>query len=94
MGIKLKQFMIVLDNRSGVYRPGDVVSGQCILQLDGEMHLNQLIIKLKGKATTSWTESKSVTNSEGKSETQQVTIDSHHKCVELVYNPGSGQYFY
>ena len=79
-----------MDNPTGVYRPGDMVSGQVVIQLDGEMHLNQLDIKLKGKAKCSWKETKSVTNAEGKSENQEVTIDSKHKCCELIYSPGKG----
>ncbi|XP_054155749.1 arrestin domain-containing protein 3-like [Oppia nitens] len=56
MVIKLKTFTLVLDRPGAVYRPLDVLSGQCILQLDGEMHLSQLTITMKGRAECEWTE--------------------------------------
>ncbi|CAG2166783.1 unnamed protein product [Oppiella nova] len=60
MGLKVRTFALVLDRPAAVYRASEVVSGQCVLALDGDMHLSQLTITLKGEAECEWTEQKTV----------------------------------
>jgi hypothetical protein len=65
MGLKVRTFALVLDRPAAVYRASEVVSGQCVLALDGDMHLSQLTITLKGEAECEWTEQKTVHQSHG-----------------------------
>ena len=94
MGIKLKTFAIVLDKPQPVYIPGEVVSGQCVVFLEGQMNLSQLTIKLKGMAECQWHEPHTHTHrdSDGKSHTrtEQRRIHSCHHCIDLNYSPGAG----
>ena len=94
MGIKLKTFEIILDRHQPVYTPGEVVTGQCIVFLEGQMNLSQLTIKLKGKAECKWTDAKTFIWSDGSGQSHTRTEPrgrhSTHKCVDLNYSPGAG----
>ena len=93
MGIKLKQFVFALD-RPPVYTAGELVTGYCLIGLDGQMNLDQLVITLEGVAHCRWTESYTVstTGSNGKSttRTQTRTVSSTSVFLDLNYNPGRG----
>ncbi|CAG2107044.1 unnamed protein product [Medioppia subpectinata] len=85
MGIKLKTFAIILDKPDAIYRTSDVISGQCIIGLDGKMQLDQLKIKLRGRAECEWTEERQVTetNDEGETTTETVIDKFHNKDKHL-----------
>ena len=92
MGIKLKQFVFALD-RPPVYRAGDLVTGYCIIELDGHMNLGQLVITLEGNAHCAWSESHSrPIYREGKrvSYSETKIISSNYNIITLSYNPGQG----
>ncbi len=94
----IKTFVIVVDKPQPIFIPGEVVSGQCVIQLDGQMHLSQLYIKLIGKAECNWTETEHRTergtDGKNRSTTHQRTIHSCHKCLNLMYYPGNGEQFH
>jgi hypothetical protein len=54
--IKLKNFMIVCDRQQPVYRPGEIISGNCVINLKGELDLKQLDIRLFGCSKAKWSE--------------------------------------
>ena len=86
---------LVLDSPQVGYRPGDYVRGQCVMQLENELPLNKLFIKLKGKARTEWTTERAVseTDSEGKTTTRTETVhhSERHYCMDLLCRPIDGQ---
>ena len=54
MGIKIKSVEIVLDSPSNVFIPDQIICGQCLISMKGQMSSSQLFIKLKGKAECKW----------------------------------------
>lgn len=94
MGIKLNSVEITLDSPSNVFIPGQIISGQCLISLNGQMSSSQLSIKLKGKAECKWEESysESYTDSEGKShsETKYRTLYSCHYSVDMEHSTSTG----
>ncbi|XP_061172552.1 arrestin domain-containing protein 17-like [Saccostrea echinata] len=54
--VKLKSFNIDLDNKTGVYMPGQTVSGKTILELETEMELREIRLECDGKAHVAWSE--------------------------------------
>ena len=97
MGVKLNSVTIALDNPSNVFIPGQNISGQCMISLDGQMNLNQLSIKLKGKAECEWeeeyTEYYTDSNGESQSESKTRTIRSEEYVVNMEYSPGKSMKF-
>ncbi|CAG2100508.1 unnamed protein product [Medioppia subpectinata] len=91
--MKLKTFAVVLDKPDATYRCGEVVSGQCVLVLEGELHLSQLTIALRGEAVCEWTEARQVSErgADGKQRSRQETVrhHGHHQCLDLHYCPGN-----
>ncbi|KAI1296545.1 Arrestin domain-containing protein 3 [Halotydeus destructor] len=59
---RLKSFEIVLNNNKNVYYPNDEVRGKCVLELRGELKLNEIRIFMRGLAKVHWSESKSTGN--------------------------------
>ncbi|CAH1797054.1 unnamed protein product [Owenia fusiformis] len=56
---KLKCFEIIFDENRTVYHPGELVKGQCIVELKGDMKMRALRIFMRGVAKVHWTESRS-----------------------------------
>ncbi|XP_064653310.1 arrestin domain-containing protein 3-like isoform X2 [Lineus longissimus] len=56
---KLKCFEIVLNENKTVYHPGERVSGQCVVELKGDMRMRALRVFMRGVAKVHWTESRS-----------------------------------
>lgn len=56
---KVKCFDIMFSENKTVYHPGDQVSGQCILELKGDMKMRALRMFMRGVAKVHWTESRS-----------------------------------
>lgn len=56
---KIKCFEIIFSNNKSVYHPGDKVSGQCIVELKGDMRMRALKVFMRGIAKVHWTESRS-----------------------------------
>ncbi|KAF6037138.1 ARRDC3 [Bugula neritina] len=58
---KLKSFRIILSSEEPAYYPGDVVEGQCEIQIaEGEFSIKSLAITLRGYTKVHWTESRNV----------------------------------
>ena len=92
MGNNLNKFEIVLDRPQPVYKPGEEVTGQCIVILETRMDLAQLSIKLKGRGESQWKDSDKFTwkDEKGKShvQTEEISRHSKHNCVNLNCIPG------
>ncbi|KAK2151123.1 hypothetical protein LSH36_375g06020 [Paralvinella palmiformis] len=56
---KLKCFEIVFSENKTVYHPGEQVTGQCIVELKGDMKMRALRVFMRGVAKVHWTESRS-----------------------------------
>lgn len=56
---KVKCFDIVFSENKTVYHPGEQVTGQCILELRGDMKMRALRMFMRGVAKVHWTESRS-----------------------------------
>jgi len=82
--IKLQSLVIVCDRPQPVYGPGEIISGNCVITLNGELNLSQLELKLEGCAEVKWTESYGrYTN----------TYHAIHPFIEIIYFPSSGKKF-
>ena len=58
---KLKAFRIVLTNDEPAFYPGEVIHGQCEVEVsDGEISLKFLAVTLRGFSKVHWTESRNV----------------------------------
>jgi len=84
--IQLKRLEIVCDKSEKVYRPGDVITGYCAIQLDGKLDLNQLVIKLRGCAEVRWAESVEF-------ESHIVSCYANHQLIRQSYFPDSCKRF-
>ena len=89
MGIKLKSFIIVVDRPQAVYGPGDSVTGNCLIDLEGSMNLSQLTIKLKGVAECHWSVNRVGHQGVGVNDTRR--IHAKQILVNLLYSPGLGE---
>ena len=56
---KLKCFDIVFSDNKTVYHPGERVTGQCVVELKGDMKMRALRVFMRGVAKVHWTESRS-----------------------------------
>ncbi len=56
---KLKCFEIIFTDTKSVYYPGERVTGQCIVELKGDMKMRALRIFMRGVSKVHWTESRS-----------------------------------
>jgi len=59
----LKDLLIRFDQPMRVYFPGDVVSGQVLVNLTKEKSFKKIQVELVGKGTVEWTEQRTVNNS-------------------------------
>jgi len=80
--IQLQSFVIVCNKPQPVYGPGEIISGNCVITLNGELDLRQLEIKLEGCAEVKWTETHNK---------HSTTYHATHPCIEMIYSPGSGE---
>jgi hypothetical protein len=103
--IQLQSFALVCDRPQPVYRPGEVISGHCVIYLNGEMSLTQLEIKLHGCAEVKWTETERRNSGHvnhhrvgdhhhNDSHNHIVTYHATHPCIDQTYYPGSGESFF
>jgi hypothetical protein len=81
--IKLKNFMIACDRQQPVYRPGEIISGNCVINLKGELDLKQLDIRLYGCSKTEW-------NGKVGDETTK-SYCSKYTIIDKTYFLGSGE---
>lgn len=51
---KAIRFEIVLDRKSKIYHPGDVVSGQCLIDLKENLKFRKVVVEFHGEAWTNW----------------------------------------
>ena len=56
---KLKCFEILFTDNKTVYHPGERVTGQCVVDLKGDMKMRALRVFMRGVAKVHWTESRS-----------------------------------
>ena len=92
MGKNLNSFEIVLDRPQPVYKPGEEVTGQCVVILETQMSMVQLSIELKGKAKCQWEGDYDFTWIDEKGiiqfQTEPRSRHSNHQCVNLNCIPG------
>lgn len=74
-------FEIALDRKSKIYHPGEVVSGQCLIELRREgLKFRKVVVEFHGEAWTSWQETELYTISHKNEEVY------FHKETELLGN--------
>ncbi|KAK7861784.1 hypothetical protein R5R35_011957 [Gryllus longicercus] len=102
--MSVQKFEIKFDNPTCVYYVGQQVSGSATLITTKEKKIRGICLRVKGAADVYWTESRSVTGSDGNSETQTVTYSAHElyahieiwlvgsPCGEMMLPPGKHTY--
>ena len=55
---KLKNIEIYFDNNKSVYYPGDILSGNIMIETRGELRINALKVFIRGIGKVHWTETK------------------------------------
>lgn len=55
---KLKNIEIYFDNNKNVYYPGDILSGNILIETKGELKINALKVYIRGIGKVHWTETK------------------------------------
>nr|XP_039254095.1 arrestin domain-containing protein 17-like isoform X2 [Styela clava] len=53
--VKPKQFKLILNDEKTVYFPGNMISGQLVIELDNPMKMEAIAIKFIGQAYVHWT---------------------------------------
>ncbi|XP_016939599.4 arrestin domain-containing protein 17 [Drosophila suzukii] len=81
----LKGCEIQLDNPWNTYYAGQTVNGQVIFTFDSPKKVRGIIIRFLGEANTEWTEEKSVTTSEGKTENEVTQLKGHEEYFKIQY---------
>jgi hypothetical protein len=76
--IQLEKFEIQLNGNRKVYYNNNQINGICLIQLNGELDLKQLKIRLNGEALAKWSERESIVQK--RAETYQ------HKFICLALN--------
>ncbi|XP_037948386.1 arrestin domain-containing protein 17 [Teleopsis dalmanni] len=83
MGIKGCE--IQLDNPWNTYYAGQTVNGQVKITFDAPKKVRGIIIRFLGEANTEWSETRSVTNSEGKTEDETEYLKGHEEYFQIQY---------
>lgn len=81
----LKGCEIQLDNPWNTYYAGQTINGQVNLTFDSPKKVRGIIIRFLGEANTEWSESKRVTNSEGKDEEETEHLTGHEEYFQIQY---------
>jgi len=76
--IQLQHFAIIVERTPSIYRTGDLISGTVVIQLSGELNLNQLEIKLEGMAQVKWSERESYNNTHIGTDICSVNVGNLH----------------
>ena len=77
--IKLKDFQIQLEEPERVFLPGDLVSGQLLVNLSEEITFSKIQVQLVGRGDVHWTETVPVPL------TPQVNKRSNISCISANY---------
>ncbi|XP_033634864.1 uncharacterized protein LOC117296101 [Asterias rubens] len=83
---RLKALAIAFDSNTNVFSPGDVISGQVIVQVrdqdqEGLKNVQGIWVKVKGKAKTKWT----TTNNYGDAGTSTVTHTNKERYFDTIF---------
>ncbi|XP_039969918.1 arrestin domain-containing protein 17 [Bactrocera neohumeralis] len=81
----LKGCEIQLDNPWNTYYAGQTINGQVKLTFDSAKKVRGIIIRFLGEANTEWSETKTVTTSEGKTEQETETLRGHEEYFQIQY---------
>uniref|UniRef100_A0A1I8PWC6 Arrestin C-terminal-like domain-containing protein n=1 Tax=Stomoxys calcitrans TaxID=35570 RepID=A0A1I8PWC6_STOCA len=81
----LKGCEILLDNPWNTYYAGQTVNGQVNLTFDSAKKIRGIIIRFLGEANTEWSETRKVTNSEGRDEDETTTYKGHEEYFQIKY---------
>ncbi|XP_062620950.1 arrestin domain-containing protein 3-like [Saccostrea cucullata] len=86
---KLKSFHIDLDNKLGVYTPGETVSGKTILELETEMEMREIRLECDGKTHVAWSEH--IDGGDGMDKTKHYSGNEEHFDKTIpVFGKGLG----
>ncbi|XP_011700749.1 PREDICTED: arrestin domain-containing protein 3-like [Wasmannia auropunctata] len=79
-------FRIEFDKPNSVYKSGEIVSGNVIIDLAKEKLAEALILTAKGEAKVSWDETSSTTDSDGNSRSTTTTYsrNEHYFSVDIL----------
>ncbi|XP_077273696.1 arrestin domain-containing protein 17-like [Temnothorax americanus] len=78
----LRTFRIEFDRPGATYAPGDIVTGDVIVDLAREKTIRALKLSIKGEANVSWERRRTTKNSQGRSHTH---VD-HFRASEQYFN--------
>lgn len=81
----LKGCEIKLDNPWNTYYAGQTINGVVNLTFEKPKKVRGIIIRFLGEANTEWSETKRVTNSEGKTEDETETLKGHEEYFQIQY---------
>ena len=59
---KLKHFEIVFHSENDVYYPGEIVRGNCLLELRSELKIKTVKVSIRGIVRVHWTEAQNSTS--------------------------------
>ena len=82
----LRDFLIKFDKPQPVYFPGDVVSGQLVVNLSEQKTFKKIKVELVGKGNVFWQESRSDANG-----ARTDTFNNSEEYVELEVNVHQGR---
>lgn len=68
---------MAFDNPWNSYYPGQTVTGQIIVLLDGPKKIRGIYVKVKGEANTCWSTDRQKLNQEGRYENESQTVTGH-----------------
>ena len=81
----LRDFLIKFDKPQPVYFPGDVVSGQLVVNLSEQKKFKKIKVELMGWGNVSWRETRRVNN-----RTQSYTVSNSEQYLALELNVHEG----
>lgn len=81
---------IVLDRPSRTFTTGEVITGNCFLNVTGSLHFSQIELSFVGKSRVRFTETKS-NSATSHSVTDSETYVQECHLLDMKYNPGNCQ---
>jgi len=104
MGV-IKCFSVIFLENKTEYRPGENISGKCILDLEGELSMRKIIVTMRGEADTKWVETRMTGTGSNRYETSntykghedyfkvpQVVFGTDHDDSKVTLNSGIHEY--
>ncbi|KAG5321733.1 ARRD3 protein, partial [Acromyrmex heyeri] len=91
----LRTFRIEFDRPGATYAPGEIVTGDVIVDLAREKTIRALKLSIKGEANVSWERKRSTKDSQGRNRTQIDHFRASEQYFNLTYyllgNTGNGE---